>query len=512
METNRLPPWLREWWLLITFIVLKLLIHFLTNTNYELHRDSLLYIEQGRHLAWGYQSTPPSIAVFANIAKFLFGDNVFAIRLFPALIGAASILLIGLMVKQLNGKQWALFIACFSFLISPAFLRSNTLFQPVSFNQFYWLLLTYLVFNLIRTNNPRYWIWIGIISGLGLLNKHSIIFYFSGLFLALLVTPQRKWLGTWYPYMAAGVALLISLPHILWQHQRGWPVIRHMKELAETQLIHVRVDLIILEQFLMNLPAVLVWLAGLALLLFLTAGKEYRILGWKFVFVLTILILLRGKPYYTLGLYPPLFAFGGFMIEKYFSGRLNFVRFALIGLMLILSLPLLPMSLPILKPDQYIHFYQKLGMEKMERWEDGQYHDLPQDYADMIGWKELTSIVADTYNKLTPEQQKQCTILAKNYGEAGAINFYGKKYNLPDVVSFSDSYRYWAPDSTKADFMIKIGESDNLHELYYHVEIVGRITTPHARQEGTPVYFCSDQKTDVNKVYQEELSQVREQE
>lgn len=148
-----------------------------------------------------------------------------------------------------------------------------------------------------------------------------------------------------------------------------------------------------------------------------------------------------------------------------------------------------------------------MGREKSERWEDGEYYDLPQDYADMIGWEELSQIVWETYQKLTTEQQARCLILANNYGEAGSLNFYGTKYNLPQVVSFNDSYIFWAPESIDIEYLIKIGDSDNLEELFKQVGIVGRISTPHARQEGTPVYFCTDPKTDINPVYQEELQE-----
>jgi hypothetical protein len=172
---------------------------------------------------------------------------------------------------------------------------------------------------------------------------------------------------------------------------------------------------------------------------------------------------------------------------------------------LTVSVVALPLSLPILKPEAFIRFYRSMGMEKFHRWEDGEYYDLPQDYADMIGWEELSGIVGGAFEKLNPEQQSRCVIIANNYGEAGSVNFYGTKYGLPRAISFHDSYIFWAPESIDADYLIKIGDSDNLEELFHHVEIIGRITTPHARQEGTPIYFCAEPKIDVNRVYQDDL-------
>jgi hypothetical protein len=509
MQYNRLIRFLSEWWIVLAFIAGKLLFHFLTNTNYELHRDSFLYIEQGKHLAWGYASTPPSIGIFASIARFLFGDTTFGIRFFPALIGAASILLIGIMVKESGGRSMALVLACLAFLISPSYLRSNTLFQPVSFNQFYWLLSLFFIFRLIKTNRPVYWILLGIVGGLGILNKHSILVFQASIVVSFLATHHRRWFKTWYPYAGGLIALVIILPHVFWQYQHDWPVVRHMKELADTQLVHVRLDLFLLEQVLMNLPGIIIWPAGLIYLIFHRDGDRYQVIALIFALTVGTLLLLRGKPYYTLGLYSSLFAFGGVYLEKLFSRRMKFMNYLIPAYMLLSGLLIMPVSLPILKPDQYIRFMGKIGMDNSQRWEDGQYHDLPQDYADMIGWKELADIVGTTWQSLSPEQQAACTIFASNYGEAGSVNFYGSKYGLPPVVSYNDSYLLWAPDEIRADYLIKIGDDPNLPNLYNRVEVVGRITTPHARQEGTPVSLCSDPKIDIGEFYKKELADRR---
>ncbi len=509
MKCQRISSWLGNWGLITAFVIIKLLVHFLTNTIYEIHRDGFLYIELGNHLNWGYFSVPPSIAVFANIARFIFGDTDFGIRFFPAIIGAISLVIIGIMVKEMGGGKMAQFLALLAFLTSPAFLRSNTLFQPVSFNQFYWLLLSFLIFRLIRTERPIYWIWIGIIAGLAFLNKYSVVFYLTAFLISIFLTSTRKWLKTYYPYLSGFIALLIALPNLIWQFQHDWPVINHMRELAETQLIHVRIDNFLIEQLMMNFPAILIWIPGLIFILFTRNGKQYRIFGLIYLLTLLQIIILRGKHYYTLGLYTMLFAFGGYIIVKWFHGRLQFVRYIIIGLSIILALFILPISLPVMKPEQYVRFMKSIGMEKNQRWEDGLYHELPQDYADMIGWKELTGIVRDTYYSLTPEQRKHCTIFANNYGEAGAINFYGRKYGLPRVISFNDSYLYWAPDSIADDYLIKVGESDDLVEMYDDVKIVGRISTPYAREYGMPVYLFKNPKIDVNRYYQERLHQER---
>jgi hypothetical protein len=253
----------------------------------------------------------------------------------------------------------------------------------------------------------------------------------------------------------------------------------------------------------------IIWILGLIYISFIKAGAKFRAFAWIYLVVILLLIFFRGKHYYSIGVYSMLFVFGGLFIERYLRNKLAWLKYVIIAFALLIAKFLIPLSLPVLKPDAFIEFYRGTPLENSHRWEDGKYYDLPQDYADMIGWKELCGIVAETYLSLSADQQTNCTILANNYGEAGSVNFYGKKLGLPTVISFNDSYIFWTPDSIKADHLIKIGGSHNLEELYENVEIVGRISTPHARQLGTPVYYCTGQKTDINRVYREELENRR---
>ena len=201
-----------EWILILGLAFIKLLVHFLTNTNYELQRDAFLYLAQADHLAFGFSSIPPLTPFLAKISQLFLGDSVFAIRLLPALIGSASILLIGKIVLDLGGKWWAVLIACLTFLVSPAFLRSNTLLQPVSFNQFFWLISTYIILKLIQSRDTKYWIHLGIIWGLAFLNKYSIVFLALAFLLALLITPDRKLIKSKNFFWGALIGFLIILP------------------------------------------------------------------------------------------------------------------------------------------------------------------------------------------------------------------------------------------------------------------------------------------------------------
>ena len=226
-QTQNIPAWL-----IPGLALSKLTIHLLTNTLYAFHRDEYLYLTEGLYPAWGYLEIPPLTAFIASLIQFL-GGSLFITRLFPALAGVLVVWLICRMVQHLGGGQWAILIATVAFIISPAFLRTNTLFQPVSFNQLNWVLLGYGLIRLVQTQQAKYWYLLGMIAGIGVLTKYSVVFYMLALLVALLLSPQRKWLATRHPYIALGIALLIAAPNLLWQYQHQFPVLHQIVKSRE---------------------------------------------------------------------------------------------------------------------------------------------------------------------------------------------------------------------------------------------------------------------------------------
>jgi hypothetical protein len=501
------------WAIVFFFIILKLLIHFLTNTNYEIHRDAFLYIAQGDHPAWGYISVPPLTAMLSKVFRMLFGESVFALRLLPALFGGLSVLYISLIVRNLGGRTWALVIANTSFLFSIAYLRTNTLLQPVAIDLFFWLAAFYYILRLLKTQDIRYWIHLAIVFGIGFMNKYSIVFLALGFFISLLLTNDRKLIWNRFFLYACILGLILILPNLIWQYSHNWPVIFHMEMLNRYQLVNVRLTDFILAQLLMNLNALFTWILGLVFLLFHKSLKSYRVIGLTWITVMFILILAHGKHYYTLGLYTMLFAVGGYVFERYV--RPKFLIYANLAYTILISLPLLPVGLPILKHDRMLSYSESLveiGLDMPMRWEDGRVHPLPQDFADMIGWKELADIVIRTYHNLSPEQKKQCYIYAENYGEAGSIYFYGKKAGLPDPVCFNGSFLFWAPpevDDLKCLIYVN-DEIEGLLPFFEEIHKAGEITNPYARETGLPVWFCKRPKADFYSFYKQRIQEEKE--
>jgi hypothetical protein len=485
---------------------IKVLVHLLTMFNYGLQRDAYLYYILGENLDWGFVSVPPLIGVISWFSTSIFGNTVFALRIFPALIGGLSVVVIGKLVSELKGQKIAVLLACLAFVLSPGFMRSNSLFQPVSFNQFAWLLSAYFLVRLVNRNDPKAWFPLMITWGIAFQNKYSITFFILASLAALLLSPYRKIFLTKYFLFAGLSSILLILPNIIWQHLHGWPVIHHMSELQRTQLVNVTLLGFIIDQLVINFPGIIVWVTGLVIFLSRKELRNYRFLVYIYFFTILILILLRGKGYYALGLYPMLFALGGVAIEKYFN---KWAVIITVVFMVVSFSAMAPLSLPMLSYEK-MAAYSKPMAPVVNRWEDGEVHDIPQDFADMTGWEELGKKVAEFYLSLDEKTQKEVHIYGENYGHAGAISFYGKEYGLPEVICFNDNFVLWAPCSIEKAPMIYVNhEVGDLDELYLKVELVYEIDNPYFRENGLKIYYCTQPTDILQPFYAEKVAEIK---
>ncbi|MGI9546609.1 MAG: glycosyltransferase family 39 protein [Flavobacteriaceae bacterium] len=481
-----------SWILILSLAVVKLLIHLFTYDNFELHRDAYLYYAQSEHLDWGFVAVPPSIAIVGKIATLIFGNTVFGLRFFPALIGAVNVIIIGKFVGDLGGKKIAIALASLAYILSPAYLHVNALFQPVSFNHFYWLLSAYLFFKMIFGNNPKMWLWIALVFGLAFLNKYSIVFLYAAFGIALLLSPYRQLYRSRYFVWAVALAFVLISPNIYWQYENNWPVLQHMDELRRTQLVHVRPVNFILDQLLMNAQALLLWLLALGVLLFYKKERQFRIFGLVYVLVFVLLLAGSGKSYYTLGIYPVLFVFGAFFIEKYVKRYLN-----LLFAFLVISMGIGFYGSLSFDGIPFITF-DKAKNEGAFRWEDGKQYDIPQDMADMTGWKEIGETVRDIYIGLGEENKDNCEIYTYHYGQAGAIMFYGKDVGIPQPIAPTASFVFWSPERVTKDYVIYVHSDlgndtkpDSLLPTFFEkVGLKKVINNKYFRENGTRIYLC----------------------
>lgn len=493
--------------LIIYFLAaLKFFLPLLTHADFEFHRDELLYIAMGNHLAWGYLENPPMIGVLAALTRLLFGDSLWALHFFPALSGAAVVILIGLMAHELGGGRFAQVLAAFAYIMAPAFMRSTTLFQPVCFDQLAWAAVAYLAILLLKKATPQRWLLFGVAIGLGLLTKYTMLFFAFALLLGILLTPARRMLHSKWPWLAVGIAFVMILPNLLWQQTHGWPVIEHMQTLSRNQLTHVEPAGFILMQALMSFAAFPVWMFGLYFY-FSQAGKTFRAIGWSYVACFALLLFLSGKVYYLLPAYPMLFAAGGVMFEKYVARTQRlWLRPALLGFIFICNLIGVPHGVPLLSIssfEKYATFTAKhMGSAEPLRWEDGKLHLIPQDYADMLGWENQAATVAQVYRSLTPREREQCVILASNYGQAGALQHYARQYGLPQVISYHGSFYLWGPGNASKEILLTVGiDAEDLQPHFQSVEQVGMITHAFARENNVPIMLCRNANVSLQEIW-----------
>ena len=495
--------------LIIFLAILSVFIHLIFINNLEYHRDELLYFSLGIHPAAGYNSVPPLIGWIAWVMQGVFGYSVFAVRLFPALLGGALIILVADVVKELGGSRYAAFLSSAGLLISIFFQRSYFLFQPVYLEIFLWTLIIYLVLKFVNSKNGDFLIYIGVVAGVALLNKYLTALLITGLILIIPFTQYRYVLMGKKFWIGLLAGFLIFFPNLAWQAYRGFPVFNHMSELYDTQLVHMDAPLFLTEQLIMPFAGSFFTVGGVTFLLGSRKMKSYRFLGYLSLFVILGLMILKGKSYYTLGVFPFLISVGAVAYEKWISGKWLRILFPLI--LVLITLPIVPIGIPVFKTPGLIKYFkvqeEKYGIDLGRRFEDGTIHSLPQDYADMLGWEELTAIADSAYSMV--KDKDGCFIYGENYGQAGAITVIGKKYGLPEAISFSESFQYWIPRKFDPDItsLIYINDEpgEDIRALFSKITLVGSISNPHARELGTAVYLCEEPVRSFNQFWSERI-------
>ena len=494
-------------------VTISLALRFLTISRYGFHRDEFLYISQGQHLDWGFWSNPPGPAFFSWLTQMILGDSIMAIRFFPGMLGGLTILLVCLIAREMGGGRFAQMLAGFSMMVSNAMPRVFLMFNPVPFDVFYWTLFAYLITKYLSTTNSRYIILLGIAAGLGMLNKYSTIFFILPALPILLLTQPKSLLKSRSLYISGLIFLVIILPNLFWQWRYGFPVIGHMNELARTQLVNVKASAFFSDQILFNASVLIIWISGLWFLLFEARARRYKPIGFIFIGIIILLLVLKGKSYYTMGAYPMLFAAGGCMWEQWAAKKL-WLKILVPTLCVVLFQFTLPFSVPYLSLDKMVAYGREMaekGLDGLVRWEDGKIHDLPQDYADMLGWEDLGDLVIEATTQI--EDPTNCIIYCENFGQAGAVSYYTSKQGIPAPVSFADAFVFWLPEKINPSVQDFIYVNDELgadvDNLFEKIIEIGQVGGPYAREAMTRVYLCQQPKSSLAEFWLQRVSEVK---
>jgi len=502
---------LTEYGCLVFFLLLKLILSFvLVNPVYELHRDEFLHLDQANHLAAGFTSVPPLTSLFSWLIK-AFGNGFFMVRLVPAVMGALTILYCWKVVSFLKGNLLAKCLVAVACLCS-SLMRLNTLYQPNSFDVLAWTAIFYYLLRYFDKQEAKYLYAFAIFVALGFLNKYNVLFLIIGLIPAILLTSKRKIFTDKHLYLTILLVLLIISPNVIWQINHHFPVLVHMKTLEATQLVYVnRIDFF-RGQFLFFISSIFILLAGIGSLIFYKDFRKYSWIILTYVITLAVFGYFKAKDYYALGLYPVLLAFGAHYLSRVL-GKMYIITGLLFAFTIGSFIYLLPFIMPFYSPDQIVADHNRFERAGTLRWEDGKNHEVPQDYADMNGWKELAALVDVAYGKV--KDKSAVLVRADNYGQAGAINYYSKYKNI-NAVSYNADYLYWFKiDKPIKDLIMITGWHDEdpqrKREQPYFSRItkIGEIKTPYVRERGAGVFLLEGAKIEVNSIIKSEIEEEK---
>lgn len=480
--------------LLATLALLAFVIHMLIAGNYGYFRDELYYIAGGQHLAFGYVDFPPMIAALAALMHALTGDNLIAIHVIPALAGSCLVFVTGLMARELGGGRFAQALAALAALVTLVFMATASIFSMDILDALWWALAALIIIRLIRHDEPGLWLLFGVVAGLGLLTKLTMLFFGFALVIGLLLTPSRAYFRTRWLWLGGLIALAMLLPYAVWNGVNGWPTLefwRHYGGLTGGGPLGFLANQIVTLNPL-TLPLTI---AGLVFYFRKPAGKPYRLLGWAYVTLYVLFTLINAKAYFLAPAYPMLFAGGAVLLEQVvLQRRQRWLRVALPAALAASGLLLAPLAMPVLPPATFARTYGHLtaiGNSGAGQQTAGIF---PQYLGDRFGWETMTATVVQAYNHLPAAERSQACIFTNNYGEASALTFLGGPYHLPPALSGHNNYYLWGRGSCTGAVVLTVGQTRQDDERAYATVVQVAMTSCSycmAYENNLPVYLCT---------------------
>jgi 4-amino-4-deoxy-L-arabinose transferase-like glycosyltransferase len=442
--------------------------------RYGWHRDELYYVDAGRHLDLGYVDFPPVTPLLSRVATAVFGDSLVGLRSLSALAGAAVVVVVALLARELGGGRGAQVLAAFLGATCPALLGADAMFQTVPFDQLAWAVIALLAVRALRDGTRGRWLAVGLAAGVALQTKYTVVLLLAGLAVGLVVTPSgRRHLRTPGPWLAGALALLVLAPNLWWQVRHGWPSVDFFNggegyEPGETGPGQYAGELLLLVG-----PAFLVLcVAGWRLL---ARDRRWSPLAVAAGVVVVGFLVTGGKSYYAAPIAFLLYAAGAVAASRWRRPA----RWSVVGGSLVTLLVAGPFILPV------------AGERSMV---DREIYELREDYAEQVGWPELAAVVASAVRALPAEERSAAAVLTGNYGEAGAVERFGDE-DMPPVVSAHVSSRYWVTDEDRsARTLVVVGYPRSwLAPRCADLAQVGTVTNVAGvpnEEAGRPVFRC----------------------
>ncbi len=444
---------------LLAFLALvKFALHMLVSDSYGYFRDELYYMAAGRHLAAGYVDFPAFIAFLAALVHVTLGDSLIALHLFPAVAGALLVALTGLTARELGGGRFAQGLSALASLVVVTYLGVGSIFSMDVFDELWWTLAAYLLIRLTKQRQPRLWLLFGLVCGVGLTTKVTMLFFGFAVVVGLLLTSRRVLLASRWCWLGGALAFLFLLPYLSWNLANGWPTLEFWSHYGG-KLVGISPVTFLLQQIITMNPVTLpLWLVGLWFLLFSKPGAPFRHLGWTWIILYVLFTVSGAKFYFLAPAYPMLLAAGAVTVERVTVRQSwGWIRPVYVGLLVLGGVAVAPVALPLLPPATFGQIYGFLGGDAGVQDERHQTAVLPQWLADRFGWETMVAQVARVYDGLPPGERAAACVFTGNYGEAAAIDFFGPRYGLPPAISGHNNYFLWGPRGCTGQAVITVG-------------------------------------------------------
>jgi hypothetical protein len=498
LASDRAEPRTRiAWRWLLAIACARLLLHLACNGQYGFHRDELAVLSDAKHLDWGYVAYPPLTPLLARLGIALAGDTLFGFRLFAAIAQSVAALAAGLIARELGGRTPAQAGAALALACVPFSVLSGSLLMYAGIDYLWWVLAAWMLLRLVNGGDARWWLGIGLVIGLGMQTRYTMLACVAGIVAAVLATRLRRQLAS--PWLWAGVAvsLLVFAPNAWWQWRHDFVYLEFVDHIHARDVRIGRTDGFLRGQLLIGASPLLapLWCAGLAWLAFARRARRWRLLLWLYAVPLLVFALTRARDYYLAPAYPMLLAAGCVWL----GGALARLRprakaaawtaVAVVGVAacastLLIALPAAPIG--------------SAGWRISARFHDN--------FAEQIGWPELTADVARIYRALPPAERARTAIYANNYGEAGAIERYGTRYGLPPAISGVNSFWYRGYGDAPPLTVIVLGDDDaGISDTPADCRRVGLVRVPHGvenEESSHPnIYLCRNLRFDWAKAW-----------
>jgi 4-amino-4-deoxy-L-arabinose transferase-like glycosyltransferase len=477
VERRRSPV---AWSLVLPVAAAELLLLLATANRYGYHRDELYFRVAARHPAWGYDDQPALTPLLGRFSESMFGTDPRGLRVLSAIAIALAVVLVALIARELGAGRRGQAVAALSTGASGAAMAVGHLLSTTTFDVLAWLTVIFLVARILGGGDTRQWLLVGLVGGIGLENKQTVLLLIAALACGCLL--DRRWALVRSPWLWAGAALAFALwsPNLIWQAQHGWPQLELADKISQEDPVGNRVQLLPLQLLLIGPLLAPLWLGGLWWLLRRDQARPYRPLGLAYVSLLSIILVAGAKPYYTMGFLLALLGAGGVVAEGWLRAQGG--RRLALGVAIVVSAAVAAaLTLPLV-PERNVHATP--------------IPEINEDAIETIGWPALAATVGRVWNRLPASERSHAVVYASNYGEAGAIARFGPLLGIPRAYSGHNAFWRFGrpPDAARPIIVVGYRDPALLRGRFDGCALSARIDNGVAldnEEQGAPVWTCS---------------------